>query len=246
MPSLRYKHLNRDTICLEYDSLESHIDSKHPEQGPATADLVVSWFKKTQDAILPKSNSGLFLIGTQSSSTPFELNIDERVGADSVTKAHWKSNTACRLATCAKTLGITTGKQNCRKCGYQFCDEHTRYQIKLNSNALPDTEGFWCRCCSTCFSMRDGYNTHVGIDRNLSRDFVVLRAKSRDRMVLEISKLEKRLSKITFILEEERKTASFGFTFANNNQIQWWKESTENECSKCQYSSLNQNYVYII
>lgn len=75
------------------------------------------------------------------------------------------------------------------------------YQIKLSRSAQHEpVRGFWCRCCETCYKSREGYNDHNGLIRNHTDAFLALRRQRVDKHYLEISRLEKRLSKLTQLL----------------------------------------------
>lgn len=121
-----------------------------------------------------------------------------------VTRAHWQRTTfddVCLDPVCQKPLGALNGTVNCRKCGKLFCEEHTMYQIKLSRSAQHEpVRGFWCRVCETCYKSRDGYNDHHGLTRDHTKNFSEIRRKKVDRVYLEVTRLEKRLTKLTQLL----------------------------------------------
>ena len=121
-----------------------------------------------------------------------------------VTRAHWQRpgyNDLCTEPSCGKRLGSVNGNVNCRKCGRLFCEDHTMYQMKLSRSAQHEpVRGFWCRTCETCYKSREGYNDHAGHIKDHTRDFFAIRAKKVDKTYLEISRLEKRLTKLTQLL----------------------------------------------
>lgn len=123
---------------------------------------------------------------------------------DAVTKTHWQRSSgydACSDPLCGKRLGATNGNVNCRHCGKLFCDEHTMYQMKLSRSAQHEpVRGFWCRVCETCYKSRDGYNDHSGFERSHTQAFSDIRRKKVDKAYLEVSRLEKRLSRLTQLL----------------------------------------------
>lgn len=123
---------------------------------------------------------------------------------DVVTKAHWQRhgpNDACSEPACGKRLASMTGSINCRKCGKLFCDEHTMYKMKLSRSAQHEpVRGLWCRVCETCYKSREGYNDRTGFERDHTADFAQLRRKTVDKTLLEVSRLEKRLTKLTQLL----------------------------------------------
>jgi rabenosyn-5 len=75
------------------------------------------------------------------------------------------------------------------------------YQMKLSRQAKHDpTRGFWCRVCETCYKSRDGYLDHHGTDRSHFEEFAKIRRKRVDREHMEVSRLEKRMTKLTSLL----------------------------------------------
>lgn len=121
-----------------------------------------------------------------------------------VTRTHWQRagyNDVCTEPACGKRLGAVNGSVNCRKCGRLFCEDHTMYQMKLSRSAQHEPlRGFWCRVCETCYKSREGYNDHNGLIKDHSSDFLAIRRKKVDKEYLEISRLEKRLTKLTQLL----------------------------------------------
>lgn len=121
-----------------------------------------------------------------------------------VTRAHWQRhgpNDACSEPACGKRLTSVNGSVNCRKCGRLFCDEHTMYKMKLSRSAQHEpVRGLWCRVCETCYKSREGYNDRNGYERDHTMDFERFRRKTVDKTLLEISRLEKRLTKLTQLL----------------------------------------------
>jgi len=121
-----------------------------------------------------------------------------------VTRTHWQRpthNDTCSDPMCGKRLGGTNGGVNCRKCGKLFCEEHTMYQMKLSRSAKHEPiRGIWCRVCETCYKSREGYNDHKGLEQDHSSEFMAIRRRTVDRQYLEVSRLEKRLTKLTQLL----------------------------------------------
>jgi rabenosyn-5 len=71
------------------------------------------------------------------------------------------------------------------------------YQIKLSRSAQHEpVRGVWCRVCETCYKSREGYNDHQGLTRDHTKDFAAIRRRTVDRQYLEITRLEKRLTKV--------------------------------------------------
>lgn len=75
------------------------------------------------------------------------------------------------------------------------------YQMKLSRQAKHDpVRGIWCRVCETCYKSRDGYLDHHGTERHHYEDFAKVRRTKVDRARMEVSRLEKRLTKLTQLL----------------------------------------------
>lgn len=132
-----------------------------------------------------------------------EIHIDPE---ELITRIHWQRSTGqdrCTDPTCGKNLGPINGNINCRKCGRLFCEEHTMYQMKLSRSANHEAvRGVWARVCETCYKSREGYNDHVGVSIDHSTTFTELRRKRVERQKLEVSRLEKRLTKLMRLLVE--------------------------------------------
>jgi len=166
-----------------------------------------------------------------------------------VTREHWQRpgpRDACSEPMCGKRLGGMNGSVNCRKCGKLFCDEHTMYQMKLSRSARHEpVRGVWCRVCETCYKSREGYNDHNGLERDHTNDFLAVRRKTVDRSYLEVSRLEKRLTKLTQLLAnpppDSSSTSSLWPSSAKNQQraleqtiIDWEDDATVPKCPFCQ------------
>ncbi|KAI0595717.1 FYVE zinc finger protein [Biscogniauxia sp. FL1348] len=203
--------------------LNRHIDDNHQELPEFEQDEVKTWIDK--QVLKAKRFQPLSLINQklrgldvfESNETtppappivanrtarppPLELPLDPD---DLITKSHWQRQGPGDLCTdpaCGKRLGAVNGNVNCRQCGRLFCEEHTMYQMKLSRSAAHEpVRGYWYRVCETCYKSREGYNDHNGFSRDHTKDFAVIRRKKVDRQTLEISRLEKRLTKLTQLL----------------------------------------------
>ncbi|KAF1942242.1 hypothetical protein EJ02DRAFT_434143 [Clathrospora elynae] len=178
---------------------------------------------------------------------------------EEVTRAHWQRlayRDTCADPLCARpitgsgmALGGSQPAVNCRQCGRLFCEEHTMYQMKLSRQAKHEpVRGIWCRVCETCYKSRDGYNDHHGFERNHFDDFAAIRRKRVDKERMEISRLEKRLTKLTQLLanppplEETQSSGSwFSLSSAKNQRkaleqsiITWEEDANVTNCPFCQ------------
>jgi rabenosyn-5 len=170
-----------------------------------------------------------------------------------VTKAHWQRSShhdSCSDPLCGKRLGTTHGNVNCRHCGRLFCEEHTMYQMKLSRSAQHEpVRGLWCRVCETCYKSRPGYNDHSAPERDHTKDFVALRRRTVDKAYLEVSRLEKRLSRLTQLLahppppDNDQSTSSFLWSLAGSKNhtrtleqsvVTWEDDASVAHCPFCQ------------
>jgi rabenosyn-5 len=201
-----------------------HLDDDHQELPEVEQDEVKTWFnkqvvkaKKFQPlAVINQKLKGLDVFESNDSPTTPTASPVALPGSrvqtpeyrpdpdDLVTKTHWQRqgyNDVCTEPACGKRLGSVNGNVNCRKCGRLFCEDHTMYQMKLSRSAQHEpVRGLWCRVCETCFKSREGYNDHHGYIRDHTNDFMAMRRKTVDKAYLEISRLEKRLTKLTQLL----------------------------------------------
>jgi rabenosyn-5 len=121
------------------------------------------------------------------------------------------------------------------------------YQMRLSRQARHDpVRGVWCRVCETCYKSRGGYNDHHGFDRDHFKGFADIRRKKVDREHMEVSRLEKRLTKLTQLLAnpptDEGATSSFWPLSGAKNQrkaleqsiITWEEDAKVSHCPFCQ------------
>ncbi|KAH0551618.1 hypothetical protein GP486_007163 [Trichoglossum hirsutum] len=217
-PALVCPVCNEDMVTLL--QLNRHLDDDHKDLEEVEQDDVKNWFRKQMVkakrfqpvAVLNQKLKGLEVFESNasvSSSAPASSGVAtsevSRPDPDeAVTRTHWQrpsGNDSCSEPTCGKHLGVVNGNVNCRKCGKLFCEEHTMYQIKLSRAAQHEpVRGFWCRVCETCYKSREGFNDHNGFSRDHTSEFNDMRRKKVDRAYLEVTRLEKRLTKLTQLL----------------------------------------------
>ncbi|KAG6001091.1 hypothetical protein E4U21_004691 [Claviceps maximensis] len=200
--------------------LNRHIDDNHQELPEAAQDEVKTWFDK--QVLKAKRFQPLSLINQKIRGLDvFESNASQLSASptlipgkaptespfdpdDVITRSHWQRSTNQDLCTdpaCGKRLSPMNGCINCRHCGRLFCEQHTMYQMKLSRSASHEpVRGYWARVCETCYKSRDGYNDHNGVVVNHISAFAAIRRKKVERQNLEVSRLEKRLTKLTQLL----------------------------------------------
>ncbi|KPI40641.1 Vacuolar segregation protein PEP7 [Cyphellophora attinorum] len=169
-----------------------------------------------------------------------------------VRKDHWQRRSGydvCSDPTCGKRLGSTSnGIVNCRCCGKLFCDEHTMYQMKLSRSAQHEpVRGFWLRVCETCYKSRPGYNDRHGLERDHTSAFTRMRQERIDKQTMEVSRLEKRLTRLTQLMAnppEEVQVASkrWSLSWGQNDPrkaleqsvVSWQNDAEVARCPYCQ------------
>ncbi|KAJ4011361.1 carboxypeptidase Y-deficient [Fusarium irregulare] len=261
-----------DGALMTLLQLNRHIDDTHQELPEEEQDEVKTWFDK--QVLKAKRFQPLSLINqklrgldvfesnesvpvapppsTAAGKTPLEGPIDPD---ELITRQHWQRSTSydlCTDPTCGKSLGPLNGSINCRHCGLLFCEEHTMYQMKLSRSAKHEpVRGYWARVCETCFKSREGYNDHQGVLTDHTNTFVEIRRKKVERQNLEISRLEKRLTKLTKLLANppEKLTQSNGSLLGpvtslagqknprkliEQSVVTWEEDATVAKCPFCQ------------
>ena len=179
---------------------------------------------------------------------------------DIIAKSHWQRRTPndlCAEPACGKRLTSNNGSVNCRHCGKLFCDEHTMYQMKLSRSAQHEpVRGRWYRVCETCYKSREGYNDRHGLERDDTVDFLQCRRKTVDKALLEVSRLEKRLTKLTQLLanppqDQPTTAASILWPLAGakaqrkqleQSVVDWQDDAAVSHCPFCQQEFSNYGF----
>ncbi|KAB8219851.1 hypothetical protein BDV33DRAFT_231293 [Aspergillus novoparasiticus] len=232
--------------------LNRHLDDVHQNLEDERQDEVKDWFKTQMEkarrfqplAVLNQKLKGLDVFesndnlqtfaGPSRPSGPIQAPAPEQPKPldpdDIITKDHWQARglyDVCLEPSCGKRLNATNGCVNCRKCGKLFCEEHTMYQMKLSRSAQHEpVRGLWCRVCETCYKSREGYNDHSGLVRDRTDDFKSVRKQTVDKAFLEVSRLEKRLTRLTQLL------ASLSVEQIQSNTSKIWSIAWQNDQRK--------------
>lgn len=171
-----------------------------------------------------------------------------------VTRQHWQKKTGydvCSDPTCGRRLGaMEYGNVNCRHCGKLFCEEHTMYQMKLSRSAQHEpVRGMWCRVCETCYKSREGYNDRHGLEHDRMAEFSSMRKDTVGKQTMEVSRLEKRLSRLTQLLanppDEALQSSRKGWSLTSWGQgdprkqleqsiVAWQDDAEVSRCPYCQ------------
>ncbi|KAI9669277.1 MAG: carboxypeptidase Y-deficient [Alyxoria varia] len=254
--------------------LNRHLDDAHRNLEDVEQDEVKDWFKsqivrakkfqplavlnqkfkgldvfESNEERRPSSHAGI--TSNSGPSTP-EPAVSRVIDPDEyITREHWQRytpNNACSDPMCGKRLGGVSGNVNCRKCGKLFCEEHTMYQMKLARSAQHEpVRGYWARVCETCYKSREGYNDHCGLQRDRVESFAAIRRRAVDQSYLEVSRLEKRLTKVTQVLtdprlEQEQGAVAYLKSFSGSKSLQrqleetvvdWEEDQTVLQCPFC-------------
>ncbi|KAJ5692681.1 hypothetical protein N7462_002104 [Penicillium macrosclerotiorum] len=255
--------------------LNRHLDDIHQNLEDDRQDEVKDWFKVQMEkakrfqplAVLNQKLKGLDVfesnenqtttissrplaphVGSSDTSTTPKLLDPE----DLITKEHWQVGSlydTCLEPSCGKRLNATNGCVNCRKCGKLFCEEHTMYQMKLSRSAQHEpVRGIWARVCETCYKSREGYNDHAGTVRDQTNAFKSIRKQIVDKDFLEVSRLEKRLTRLTQLLAslppdqiQTGGTKLFAMAWQNDQRkileqtvVSWQDDASVARCPFCQ------------
>ncbi|KAI9783497.1 MAG: carboxypeptidase Y-deficient [Candelina submexicana] len=258
--------------------LNRHLDDDHQNLEEVKQNEAKDWFKTQMVkakrfqplAVLNQKLKGLEVFEsndalpapTASVPTGHQLTAEtSRSDPDElVTRQHWQrsgANDACSEPMCGKRLTAISGSVNCRKCGRLFCEEHTMYQMKLSRSAQHEpVRGYWCRVCETCYKSREGYNDPNGFERDHTEEFFRTRRKNVDRLVLEVSRLEKRLTKLTQLLTHPSAEINAGgggllwpLSSVKNQRklleqsvVTWEEDATVSNCPFCQQEFSNYSF----
>ena len=259
--------------------LNRHLDDNHKNLEEVKQDEVKDWFKTQMIkakrfqplAVLNQKFKGLDVFEPNDAPRSPDLRPITSAPApasepvlfdpdDVITKSHWQRkgfDDRCSEPTCGKRLSVNNGSINCRKCGKLFCDEHTMYQMKLSRSAQHEpVRGLWYRVCETCYKSREGYNDRAGLERNDTKDFEQMRRKTVDKTLLDISRLENRLTKLTQLVAnpppEQASTAGgllWPLAAAKNQRkqleqsvVDWEDDLTVSRCPFCQQEFSNYTF----
>ncbi|KAJ5730504.1 uncharacterized protein N7483_005012 [Penicillium malachiteum] len=255
--------------------LNRHLDDIHQNLEDDRQDEVKDWFKVQMEkarkfqplAVLNQKLKGLDVFESNenqsASASAASRPLASHIGTsevisrpldpeDLITKAHWQAGClydTCLEPSCGKRLNGTNGCVNCRKCGKLFCEEHTMYQMKLSRSAQPEpVRGIWARVCETCYKSREGYNDHNGATSDHTQTFKSIRKQIVDKDFLEISRLEKRLTRLTQLLAslppdqiQSSATKLFSISWQSDQRkaleqtiVSWQDDASVSRCPFCQ------------
>lgn len=210
-------------------------------------------FEPNSAAASPPSTSAGRPSSRQGSPAPEHRSIDPD---EVVQRTHWQrpsGHDLCADPACGRSLGSTNGQINCRHCGKLFCDEHTMYQMRLSRTAQHEpVRGLWCRVCETCYKSREGYNDHAGCERTITNEFLSARKRVVDKATLDVSRLEKRLTKLTQLLadppgHDTSQSGASGFFWSmagsknhlralEQSVVAWQDDASVSQCPFCHQS----------
>lgn len=234
--------------------LNRHIDDLHQELPTEEQDEVKTWFDKQvlkAKRFQPLSHITQKLRGldvfesNESPSTPTpattaasKFPLDGPTDPDElITRKHWQRTTGddyCTDPTCSKSLGPIAGSINCRHCGRLFCEACTMYQMKISRSANHEpVRGHWARVCETCYKSREGYNDHNGLVNDHTSAFVEVRRRRVERYNLNVTRLEKRLTKLTRLLADIPPGMGRGRKAVEQSVVTWEDDGDVAACPFC-------------
>ncbi|KAL4865064.1 hypothetical protein BDV12DRAFT_175232 [Aspergillus spectabilis] len=252
--------------------LNRHLDDIHQNLEDDRQDEVKDWFKTQMEkakrfqplAVLNQKLKGLDVFESNENQQtltgasrppgpPQNVPLEQPKPLDPediITKEHWQPRgfyDSCLEPSCGQRLNATNGSVNCRKCGKLFCEEHTMYQMKLSRAAQHEpVRGLWYRVCETCYKSRQGYNDHNGLIRDRMDEFKAVRKPNVDKSLLEVSRLEKRLTRLTQLLaslppEQLQSNKLWPIPFQTDQRraleqtvISWQDDASVPRCPFCQ------------
>ncbi|EKV16191.1 Vacuolar segregation protein (Pep7), putative [Penicillium digitatum PHI26] len=238
--------------------LNRHLDDIHQNLEDSHQDEVKDWFKVQMEkarkfqplAVLNQKLKGLDVFeSNENQGAPLpgrplapHAGISEPPKfldpEDLITKDHWQRSSMydeCLEPSCGKRLNATNGCVNCRSCGNLFCEEHTMYQMKLSRAAHHEpVRGIWARVTGTVRNRMDAFKS--------------IRKQTVDKEFLEISRLEKRLTRLTQLLASlppdqihPSTTKLWSLAWQNDQRkeieqtiVSWQDDSSVSRCPFCQ------------
>ncbi|TAQ84290.1 hypothetical protein B7494_g7380 [Chlorociboria aeruginascens] len=216
--------------------LNRHLDDNHQELPEVQQDEVKNWFDK--QVIKAKKFQPLAVINQKLKG----LDVFESNDIPSMSSPAPSIVSGNRVSTPEPSRpdpDELVTRTHWQRGGYN--------DMKLSRSAQHDpVRGFWCRVCETCFKSREGYNDHSGYIRDHIKDFKKIRGKTVEKAHLEISRLEKRLTKLTQLLanppEDISGNGSILSIAGQKNQrklleqsvVTWEEDATVLKCPFCQ------------
>lgn len=222
-------------ICCEtmvsLEQLNRHLDDSHfseksvgKEQESCRSQLNRFQSKKTINLDLLDGNR-FTLHESTGNSPPIPTPIPRK---------HWqkpRGNDKCHHERCKRKLGIKNGIVNCRKCGLLFCNMHTLYDVKLNSELQYDPRfGSWSRCCRNCYVNKPELAIPQGGSNDLTQKFVNHRCLKLEAKQLEAAKVENRLDKFILYFRDSKRVAMKSF---EQSVVMWRPDHEVNFCPRC-------------
>lgn len=191
--------------------LNRHIDDVHTSKSASPSSPRQTPRKRTLKLDLFDDSNGFGLSDTDGDLTE---SIREMDPISTLSRAHWKHPSSkktnyCSQKNCKKVLNVKNGIVNCRKCGLMFCNDHSRYKVRLKNGpgkgSVPqyDSFGVFARCCENCYLNKplNKLGTQVQ-SRDLTSDFAKSRSKSVAEKAMQRDILQKRFIKLTSLLGE--------------------------------------------
>ncbi|KAJ5396953.1 Zinc finger FYVE/PHD-type [Penicillium cosmopolitanum] len=215
--------------------LNRHLDDLHQNLEDGTQDEVKDWFKIQMEkakrfqplAVLNQKLKGLDV---------FESNENQASSVSSrplASHSHIPTPNPRNYSTPKTSLQRNTGK----------------LLMKLSRSAHHEPiRGIWARVCETCYKSREGYNDHNGASRDKMASFKSIRQQMVDKDLLEVSRLEKRLTRLTQLLAslppdqvQPSATKLFSIGWQSDQRktleqtvVSWQDDASVSRCPFCQ------------
>lgn len=201
-----------DEDMISLVQLNRHIDDAHTGNNNETKSSHKAPLKKTLRLDLFDDSNGFGLSDTNGEVVE---GSQDQGQTHKITRSHWKQPIPgkanyCSQKSCKKLLNVRTGIVNCRKCGKLFCNDHTRYKVKLSDppakGKLPqyDSFGYFARCCETCYFEKPLVKLGTQVNSNdLTEQFTKIRESRVEEKRSKQDILQKRFIRLTSLLGED-------------------------------------------
>lgn len=213
-----------DEDMISLTQLNRHIDDEHTERTESKGSKKRTPQKKTIKLDLFDNSNGFGLRDSIGDTTEGVSGAGQQ---HKLTRSHWKQPLIgkpnhCSDESCKKLLNVKNGIVNCRKCGLLYCNDHTRYKVRLSDSSekggVPqyDSFGIFARCCEKCYYNKALIRLGTQVNsRDLTEDVFQKRKECIAEKQSKKDILQKRFIKLAHLMSEnylwhiENKTSLF-------------------------------------
>lgn len=220
---------------LTLEQLNRHLDDSHFSQNPIEneQDDARGWLKSQINRSQSRKIVNLDLLD----GNRFTLHDSTGTSPPNPTpipRKHWqkpRGDDKCNHDKCRRRLGIKNGVVNCRKCGLLFCNMHTLYDVKLDSELQYNPRsGSWARCCRKCYLNKPELAIPQARTRDLSQEFENHRSLKLEAKQLEAAKVENRLDKFILYFQDPKRIPMKSF---QQSVVLWRSDHEVDFCPRC-------------